>query len=104
MGKLDGGRIVFASETCALDCVGATFVRDIEPGEIVVVDKNGVHSDKSHVGKCPKTQMCIRDRFPTAMPPRLSHADAASPSANPIPQRRSGTCTLKMRPARDWRT
>ena len=55
MGQMDSGRIVFASETCALDSVGATFVRDVEPGEIVVVDKNGVHSDKSHVGKCPKT-------------------------------------------------
>lgn len=55
MGQMDSGRIVFASETCALDSVGAAFVRDVEPGEIVVVDKNGVHSDKSHVGKCPKT-------------------------------------------------
>jgi amidophosphoribosyltransferase len=39
-----GGSWVLASETCALDITGATFVRDIEPGEIVVIGANGVHS------------------------------------------------------------
>jgi amidophosphoribosyltransferase len=43
MGKL-GDSIVFASETCALDIVGATIIRDVEPGEIVAVDADGVHS------------------------------------------------------------
>ena len=37
---------VLASETCALDIVGAAFVRDIDPGEIVVIDDRGVHSIK----------------------------------------------------------
>src|SRR5438874_1824394 len=41
MGTL-GGATVFASETCALDIIGATYVRDVEPGEIVAVDGNGV--------------------------------------------------------------
>ncbi len=43
IGKLDDGYIV-ASETCALDIVGATFVRDVNPGEVVVIDKDGLHS------------------------------------------------------------
>lgn len=43
MGKINGS-YVFASETCALDTVGAEFVRDIRPGEMVVVDKNGYRS------------------------------------------------------------
>ncbi|MCW8087863.1 amidophosphoribosyltransferase [Sabulicella glaciei] len=37
---------VLASETCALDIVGADFVRDVEPGEIVIIDDNGVQSVK----------------------------------------------------------
>ena len=47
VGTLDGG-YVFASETCALDSIGATFLRDVEPGEIVVADANGLRSIREH--------------------------------------------------------
>jgi amidophosphoribosyltransferase len=40
------GGWVLASETCALDIVGADFVRDVEPGEVVVINDQGVHSIK----------------------------------------------------------
>jgi len=43
IGQL-GEAYVFASESCALDTVGATFIRDVEPGEIVIVDKSGLRS------------------------------------------------------------
>jgi amidophosphoribosyltransferase len=43
LGDLDG-RAVFASETCALDMIGARFVRDVEHGEMVVIDQDGVQS------------------------------------------------------------
>ena len=43
LGEIDGAHIL-ASETCALDIIGARFVRDIEPGELVVIDEDGVHS------------------------------------------------------------
>ncbi len=43
IGKLGEGYVV-ASETCAIDTVGAKFVRDVEPGELVVIDKNGLKS------------------------------------------------------------
>ncbi|MEO1092373.1 MAG: amidophosphoribosyltransferase [Pseudomonadota bacterium] len=43
LGDLDGA-IVLASETCALDILGATFIRDVEPGEMVVIDCDGLRS------------------------------------------------------------
>lgn len=57
MGKLEDGSIIFASETCALSAIGAEFVRDVRPGEIVVVDTDGVHSITTHCGK--KCQLCV---------------------------------------------
>ena len=58
MGYLKDGSVVFASESCALDAIGAEFDRDILPGEIVVADKNGVRSDTSHCGKAEK-RLCV---------------------------------------------
>src|SRR3954469_9544053 len=43
LGKV-GEAYVLASETCALDLISAKFIRDIEPGEIVIIDKNGLRS------------------------------------------------------------
>ena len=52
-----GSSFVFASETCALDACGAEFVRDVEPGEIVVVDKDGLRSIKDPVNT--KKSLCV---------------------------------------------
>lgn len=49
MGRI-GESVVIASESCALHAVGATFERDILPGEIVVVTQDGVVSNRSHCG------------------------------------------------------
>ena len=47
IGKRDNTYVI-TSETCALDTIGAKFIRDVEPGEIVTIDKDGnIHSDKS---------------------------------------------------------
>jgi amidophosphoribosyltransferase len=43
LGDLDGAYIL-ASETCALDIIGARYVRDISPGEVVVITDKGVES------------------------------------------------------------
>ncbi|MDR1012832.1 MAG: amidophosphoribosyltransferase, partial [Lactobacillales bacterium] len=43
MGQMQNGAFVFASETCALDAVGARFVRDINPGEVVIANQKSVH-------------------------------------------------------------
>jgi amidophosphoribosyltransferase len=51
-----GDAIVFASETCALDIIEAEYVRDVEPGEIVIADHNGLRSvqgpRRSHPSVC----------------------------------------------------
>ena len=52
-----GDSFVLASESCALDAVGAEFVRDVRPGEIVTIDADGVHS--THV-QCPlSSRLCL---------------------------------------------
>jgi len=56
MGML-GEQVVFASESCALDSLGAQFVRDLDPGEIVVCDPSGVRSIRNHCGK--KGTICV---------------------------------------------
>jgi len=43
LGQLNGGWIV-ASESCALDHLGAEYLRDVEPGEVIIVDSNGLHT------------------------------------------------------------
>jgi len=50
LGAIDGGWVI-ASETCALDHIGASFVREIEPGEVVSIDENGVNSYREKVGR-----------------------------------------------------
>ncbi|MBB6455146.1 amidophosphoribosyltransferase [Salirhabdus euzebyi] len=45
LGKMDGAWVV-ASETCAFDVVGAEYVREIEPGELVIIDQHGVRSEQ----------------------------------------------------------
>ncbi len=48
---------VVASETCALDTAGAEFVRDIEPGEILIIDDSGLRSMREHCGK--NSHLCV---------------------------------------------
>ena len=44
IGKLNGDGWVFASESCALDHIGAEFIREVEPGEAIIVDENGLRT------------------------------------------------------------
>ncbi|MDD3363607.1 MAG: amidophosphoribosyltransferase [Syntrophomonas sp.] len=65
IGRLNGDYIL-ASESAALDTVGAEFVRDVNPGEIVVIDKNGLRS--LQVIKSPRKAHCIFEYIYFARP------------------------------------
>ena len=66
-GKREDGSYVIASENCALKAVGAEFVRDLLPGEILVFTKNGIESRKEHLSKKPK-KTCIFEYIYFARP------------------------------------
>jgi amidophosphoribosyltransferase len=65
LGRIDDAYIM-ASETCALDIIGADYVREVEPGELIVIDATGVHSFKPF----PKAQkrFCVFEHIYFARP------------------------------------
>ncbi len=67
IGTTESGGYVFASESCALDSVGATFLRDVEPGEIVIAEKEGLRSIKTHCGD-ENTALCVFEYVYIARP------------------------------------
>ena len=66
-GRTEDGRWVVASESCALASVGAEMIRDLDPGEIVVFDKNGPRSIRDHCGKARKS-LCVFEYIYFARP------------------------------------
>ena len=66
-GKTADGSYVAASESCALTAVGAEFVRDLEPGEILVFSRDGVVSRREHCGRAEPTP-CIFEYIYFARP------------------------------------
>ena len=69
LGRLDRGWVV-ASETAALDIVGASFVRDIEPGELLAIDANGVRSQRFAE---PTPKGCVFEYVYLARPDSVIH-------------------------------
>src|SRR5205823_6126124 len=65
IGRLDGAAIL-ASETCALDMIGAKYVRDVENGEVVVFDEDGAHSHRPFPAMTPRP--CIFEYIYFARP------------------------------------
>ena len=66
IGKM-GNAVLVASESCAFDAVGAQFVRDVKPGEVVVIDQNGIHSFCDQCGG-RKSSLCIFEHVYFARP------------------------------------
>lgn len=65
-GIRDDGSYLVASESCALNAVGVKKIREIEPGEMLVITKDGISSDTSHCGG--KKAFCVFEYFYTARP------------------------------------
>lgn len=65
LGKLDDNYIL-CSESCALDSIGAEFIRDVNPGEIVIIDKNGLKS--VNFAEKTKCETCVFEYIYFARP------------------------------------
>ena len=65
-GKRDDGSYLIASESCALNAVGGHKIREVEPGEMLVITKDGIKNDTSHCGG--KKAFCVFEYFYTARP------------------------------------
>ena len=93
LGRVESGWVL-ASETAALDIVGAHFVREVEPGEMIVIDASGMHSDRFAEAD-PK--LCLFEFVYFARPDTISTARActrrASAWARSSPGRRRSTPT-----------
>lgn len=65
IGKIDNS-VIFASESCALNAVGAEFVRDVKPGEIITVTQDGIQYDDDLCSE--KSALCIFEHIYFARP------------------------------------
>lgn len=85
LGRLERGWVV-ASETCALDIVGATFVRDIEPGELISIDESGIHTER--FAEAPRAH-CVFEYVYLARPDSVIHGRSVHASRIEIGKRLS---------------
>ena len=91
MGSL-GDSIIFASESCAIDAVGGKFIRDILPGEVVVVTKEGVESHRDKCGE--KSALCIFEHIYFARPDSVIDGQSVH-----LARQMVGRCLAKRHPA-----
>jgi amidophosphoribosyltransferase len=83
LGRLDDAWVV-ASETCAFDLIDAQYVRDVEPGEMIVISEDGLHS--SHPLKQEKHSMCIFEHVYFARPDSIIFGQSVNRSRHRMGQ------------------
>lgn len=91
-GQRDDGQYVIADETCALDSVGATFIRELDPGEIIVFQGGSVKSLRDHCGE-KQERLCIFEYIYTARPDSIIAGCAVHKA-----RRRAGALLAKAHP------
>ena len=84
LGRL-GDAWVIASETCAFDLIDARYVRDVEPGEMIVIDEDGLRS--SHPLKPQQHSMCLFEHVYFARPDSLIYGQSVNDSRHRMGQR-----------------
>ena len=93
VGRRPDGAYVAASESCALEAVQAAFLRDVEPGEILVFTRDGVRALREHCGTAPR-RSCIFEHIYFARP------DSVIDGVNVHEARlRAGACLAERHPA-----
>ena len=65
IGRMKNSYMI-SSESCSFDSLGAEFIRDVAPGEIIVIDEDGLHSYRNYCGR--KTSMCIFEQIYVSRP------------------------------------
>ena len=106
LGRLDGGWVL-ASETPALDIVGAELVRELEPGEIVAIDGDGPRTRAGRAGRGDRTPGCACSSSSTSPGPTPSSTAATWPPPAPAwascsPSRRRWRPTRSTPSGRRW--
>ncbi|GAA6113023.1 MAG: amidophosphoribosyltransferase [Apilactobacillus sp.] len=71
VGQREDGAVVICSETCALDQVGAKYIRDVQPGEVVIVDDDGIKID--HYTNDTELTICSMEYVYFARPDSVIH-------------------------------
>lgn len=66
IGKINDSTYIISSESAGIDAVGGHFIRDVEPGELVLIDSNGIQSRK--LFECKKSSLCIFEHVYFARP------------------------------------
>ena len=80
-----GDAWVLASETCAFDLIDAQYVRDVEPGEMIIIDDNGLRS--SHPLRARKHSMCLFEHVYFARPDSLIYGQSVNESRHRMGKR-----------------
>jgi amidophosphoribosyltransferase len=93
-GRREDGSIVFASESCALDAVGAVFEREVRPGEVITVKDGKIFSNTQNCGKNPGS-ICIFEYIYFARPDSTIHKQFVNDS-----RRLAGRLLAKANPAK----
>jgi amidophosphoribosyltransferase len=74
IGQTEDGSYVLASETCGLDIIGAQFIRDVNAGELVWIDKSGLTSYQWLIESLPK--LCVFEMIYFARPDSVMHGES----------------------------